>query len=203
MSIQRACVACLPPVLAAHANTPMSTMSAFITSHPIQSASKSSDTDEKYHSDTTQQTPSKQARKDKRRRVEESLALVDDPASRKGSPLDDLLHPSSDRRVSIQWSQIAYITIRDQVSSPHVELECFGTCLTRVLVLGQVFSPLIQGALWAFGGILLSSMWAGWNGKSALASKEKSSSSTSGLRSYLSRLVGPALAGTHTGPRNS
>lgn len=88
-----------------------SSHSAFIHSQPIQSSAHTEDD----HSNDTTMTPSK-LRKDKRRRVEESLALVDDPASRKGSPLDDLLHPSSDRLVSIQWSQIAYITVRDQVS---------------------------------------------------------------------------------------
>lgn len=90
---------------------------AFIhsTAIPAQATDKATEKSSSSSSTNVPNTPSK-LRKDKRRRVEESLALVDDPASRKGSPLDDLLHPSSERLVSIQWSQIAYITFRDQVS---------------------------------------------------------------------------------------
>lgn len=108
MSIQRAS---LRPPSTSQADLRSSSHSAFIHSQPMQSSAHTEDD----HSNDTTMTPSK-LRKDKRRRVEESLALVDDPASRKGSPLDDLLHPSSDRLVSIQWSQIAYITVRDQVN---------------------------------------------------------------------------------------
>lgn len=91
-------------------------MTAFIHSRPTQQASTiSSASDSEGKEDVTITNTPSQLRKDKRRRVEESLALVDDPASRKGSPLDDLLHPSSGQQVSIQWSQIAYITVRDQV----------------------------------------------------------------------------------------
>lgn len=110
MSIQREQLTItMLPIIAYRLTPPMT---AFIHSQAIP-IHDTDDTEDK-EDITITDTPSK-LRKDKRRRVEESLALVDDPASRKGSPLDDLLHPSSGRQVNIQWSQIAYITIRDQV----------------------------------------------------------------------------------------
>lgn len=53
--------------------------------------------------------------RDKRRRVEESLSLVEDPASRSGSAFDALLAPRPGSTVSVEWGQVAYITVRDQV----------------------------------------------------------------------------------------
>ena len=52
--------------------------------------------------------------RDKRRRVEESLALVEDPASRTGNAMDELVGTRGNNIV-IEWDKIAYITLRDQV----------------------------------------------------------------------------------------
>lgn len=71
------------------------------------------------------------------------------------------------------------------------------------LMVFQVFSPLVQGALWAFGGIILSSVYSGWKTSYPVKSTKKEPNGTiSGLRGYLSRLVGPALAGIRAGPQN-
>lgn len=67
----------------------------------------------------------------------------------------------------------------------------------------QVFSPLVQGALWALGGIFLSSAYAGYKARFPSTPNDKATASASGLRGYLSRLVGPALAGIRSGPRTA
>lgn len=110
--------------------------------------------------------PAKSTR-DKRRRVEESLALVTDPAASQhaaeldgasppGNPMDRLFSTTKGNAISIDWSSIAYITVRD-----------------------QVFSPLVQGALWALGGIFYSSARAYFSYAKAPVPVGSYSSSTS------------------------
>ena len=76
--------------------------------------------------------------RDKRRRLEESLALVEDPASRTGSGINDIFSSNprkAHQQVTIDWKSIFHVTLRD-----------------------HLFWPLISGVAWTFGGLL----WGGF-----------------------------------------